>query len=95
MYIQRANKNCYLLDEGAIGSRYYVLLKGKMDEEKAVEVKLQGVTSETPFEEVIWVYLQFLYDNLEKINWPRVPYANGIKKYLTLVAKKTILLSRN
>ena len=70
------------------------MLNGQLDEEKATEVKLQGVNSESEFKDVIWVYLQYLYDNMEKIYWRRVPYANGIKKYLTLVAKETILLSR-
>ena len=37
VYIQRAEKGAYLIDEGAEGDRFYVNLKGVLGVDKAME----------------------------------------------------------
>ena len=70
-----------LFEEGELGDRFYLILKGTVSVEIARESAVNGYTHKLSTVDKVKAYLAMVYWNQETIFWPRVPYAKKIRHY--------------
>ena len=72
---QRVLPGGYLIDEQDDGDKFYVIIKGDVGVEIAMETPVPEFDKVTKVKTKIFCYLQALYENYDKVFWQRVPYA--------------------
>jgi hypothetical protein len=87
VFLQKVSKGTYLINEGDEEGRFYINLSGDLVAEKAMEEPVPAYHKNQIGRTKILNYLQFIYDNMDKVYWARVPYATEIKKYMFKVRK--------
>lgn len=71
----RLPANSLLFEEGEEGDKFYIVLKGLVGVDIAKEVPVQCFKQKHSIEVKVQCYLQMLYDNQDRVFWPKVPYA--------------------
>lgn len=81
--VKKVPEGAYLIEEGQVGDRFYILLCGELEVHKATEVLVhqldnKNVTAENKLKS----YLQSIFNYYEQVNWQSVPYARQVLKMM-------------
>jgi signal-transduction protein with cAMP-binding, CBS, and nucleotidyltransferase domain len=76
-------KDQIMIEQGEVGDRFYILLKGKVSVFRSSAHPVHNIDSQDSAENIVSKYLLALSKNCEHVMWSKVPYCSKVNKSIT------------